>query len=724
MPSKSSCRSWCFFGFFCLALSLTCGCTDSDSSINRQQLLDETVARYNIPGVVFAESSSDGQSRVYATGMADRETNEPMATDMYFHIGSVTKTFTATSVLMLVDQGRLSLETTVDSILPDMLPGGDTITVRNLLMMRSGLSDYTENATFQNVVENDPLHKWSFAELAPMVEVDAVPDRYFAYRNINYVTLGAIIETVSGLSRADYIRQKICAPLGLEHTFVPANATMPENSAHGYLVLDDEVTDVSEFFDPSWGGAAGDMISTATDLLIWLRALDKGTLLSAAMHQTMFTMRGAFLHGGMGGYGCGVLNLSGAVGHGGDYNGLYTAALFSYQGHYMVVLANGYMHDTTGDATSVFFDLAHSFYPPSENTSWRDNQLDILLSLAKDRLDVPGITAQIRFKDQHEWTNTLGLAQADDPGVAHTWDWTGIPLTRDLHVRIASVTKSITATATLMLVDQGVLSLDHTLERWLPNVNISTKDRITIRQLLNHTSGIPDFIRNQAFFDLNFDNPLREWTLDERIAYGVPLEEPGSTWAYSNTGYILLGLIIEQVSGRSFGDFLQENLFDPLGMDSSSVPGVTDFSMPAPFAHGYTFNFNQLDGIPDVMPAEGWLKDLSVSNWQGMGYGNVISTPDDLMRWLEALTDGRLLSEESNGLMHEYVKTDPDDEDDLYGLGVESKNGYIGHDGDLPGYHTGAYAKDGHLFTVIMNGDSFFGRGYEVVNSLGMLLGL
>jgi D-alanyl-D-alanine carboxypeptidase len=151
---------------------------------------------------------------------------------------------------------------------------------------------------------------------------------------------------------------------------------------------------------------------------------------------------------------------------------------------------------------------------------------------------------------------------------------------------------------------------------------------------------------------------------------------------------------------------------------------VTDFSMPAPFAHGYTFNFNQLDGIPDVMPAEGWLKDLSVSNWQGMGYGNVISTPDDLMRWLEALTDGRLLSEESNGLMHEYVKTDPDDEDDLYGLGVESKNGYIGHDGDLPGYHTGAYAKDGHLFTVIMNGDSFFGRGYEVVNSLGMLLGL
>jgi len=716
-------RSMIILISFCLALFFVSGCNDSDLEKHRQQILEDVVSKYNVPGAVLAEYTPDGKSRIYAAGVSDLETRAAMATDMYFRIGSVTKTFTATAILMLAEDGLLSLDDTVNSILPDALPGDETITVKNLLMMRSGLSDFTENETFQNKSENDPKYKWTFPELASMVEVDSEPDWYFSYRNINYAALGAIIEKISGRSRAEFIQERICAPLGLKHTFIPENEKMPGHSASGYLVLDDVVTDVSEDTDPSWAGAAGDMISTAEDLIVWLKALDSGKLLSETMHKTMYSMRGAFIHGSITGYGCGTINVSGAVGHGGNYADYYTAAVYAYQDSYMVVLANGRQSDTTGDATDVFFDVAHTLYPPSENITWRNEQLSTLLSLAKDRLDVPGLTAQIQFDDKSQWTETIGIALADDTKIFHTWDWTGQQMTRDLHFRIASVSKSITAVAVMMLVDQGTLSLDQTLVRWLPDVDVATKDRITIRQLLNHTSGIPDYIKNKEYFDINFAEPLHKWTLEERIAYAVPLKEPGSVWAYSNTGYILLSRIIEQASGMSYGDFLEENIFNPLGMNSTSVPGLYDYSMPEPYVRGYSFTFNQLSGeVPDVMPEEGWLKELSVYSWPMPGGGNVVSTPDDTMRWLEALTDGRLLSEESNRLLHEYVKTDTDGH--LYGLGIEYHNGYTGHDGDMPGYHTGAHAKNGILFTVLMNGDSMFGHGNTVTEAMGTLLGL
>ena len=283
---------------------------------------------------------------------------------MSFHIGSVTKTFTATAILMLVDRGMLKLDTTVDTILPGALPNGDKITVRHLLMMRSGLSDYPAAEIFKQTIERNPLHVWTFPELARLVQVEDEPDETFAYRNINFVTLGAILEKLTGRSRADFVAHEICEPLGLTHTFVPADQKMPVNSAHGYLPPDtagELPEDAGESVDPSWGGAAGDMISTAADLVKWLKALSEGTLLSAERRQDMFAMRGDFLHGRFGGYGQGVLMFSGAVGHGGDYSGIYTSALFEYQNHYMAVLVNGQKQEDGGDATALFLNWPSAF---------------------------------------------------------------------------------------------------------------------------------------------------------------------------------------------------------------------------------------------------------------------------------------------------------------------------------------------------------------------------
>lgn len=688
----------------------------------RSYLLAKVAKQLAVPGAVYAEIDNDtGIPQIYSTGLADLDAGIPMRGDMAFHIGSVTKSFTATAILMLADRGLLKLDDVVDIYLPGQLPGGDRITIRNLLMMRSGLTDYHTTKRFSDILDKNPQHIWTFTELASLVEVNDNPDEYFEYRNINYVTLGAVLEKISGRSRAEYVAEEICKPLGLIHTFVPVSAAMPANSARGYVLTEDGYEDLSEEVHPSWGGAAGDMISTAKDIVIWLKALSDGTLLSKKRHSDMFAMRGAYLHGGFGGYGQGTLNLFGAVGHGGDYSGIYTAAMFEYQGHYVVTLVNGQTQKGGGDATAVFFNMVRALYPVEKNVEWRDKQLQYTLDMSRDRLNVPGVVAKIGFADGSFWTGTAGVAKGDDPSIPDTKDWIGLAMSENLKFRIASVTKSVTATAILQLVDRGKVGLDDTLGKWLPEVAILTKDRVTIRQLLNHTSGIPDFIRNKVFFNLNFETSLREWTLAERIAYGVPVVEPGP-WAYSNTGYILLGMIIEAASGQSYGEYLERNIFAHLAMKDSSVPGVKDFTIPAPHANGYTFNFNQMAGIPDNMPKGGWLKDQTMSNWQGMGYGNIIATPDDLLVWLQALSDGRLLSKDSVDEMHRYVETGTPGL--TYGLGIENHNGYVGHDGDLPGYHSGAYSKESHAIIVLMNGDSFFGRGLEVVQSLGETLGL
>lgn len=693
------------------------------SKDDRGNLLAVVAKELAVPGVVFAELDRDTDiPQIHAAGLADLDAKTPMRGDMAFHVGSVTKSFTATAILMLADRGLLKLDDVVDTYLPGQLPGGDKITIRNLLMMRSGLTDYHTTKGFAEIIDTTPQHVWSFAELASLVEVNDNPDEYFEYRNINYITLGAILEKVSGRSRADFVSEEICKPLGLTRTFVPASADMPAHSARGYVPTNEGHEDVSEEVHPSWAGAAGDMVSTARDIVVWLKALSEGTLLSEARHKDMFSMRGAHIHGGFGGYGQGTLNLFGAVGHGGDYSGIYTAAMFEYQGRYVVTLVNGQKQEDGGDATAVFFEMVRSLYPPKDNPEWLAKQLNVTVAMARDRLNVPGMVAKIGFADGTTWTGVAGIAKGDDSSISDTRDWSGLPMSEALKFRIASVSKSVTATAVLQLVDRGILGLDDTLGKWLPEVSIATKDEVTIRQLLNHTSGIPDFIRNKAFFELNFETPLRKWTLAERIAYGVPVVEPGSTWAYSNTGYILLGQIIEAASGQSYGDYLERNIFAPLGMKDSSVPDETDFSVPTPHANGYTFNFNQMAEIPDDMPKGGWLKDQTDSNWQGLGYGNIIATPGDLLTWLQALTDGRLLSQESMKEMHRYEDTGTPGFG--YGLGVENHHGYIGHDGDLPGYHAGAYSKNGHAFTVLMNGDSFFGRGFEVVQSLGAVLGL
>lgn len=130
-----------------------------------------------------------------------------------------------------------------------------------------------------------------------LVSVEDEPDTDFAYRNTNYQILGKIIETLSGMTYGEYIDLYICRPLGLKHTSVLSDNTMPAHSANGYLTIDGAVKNLGTAFDPSWGGPAGDMISTAEDMLIWLDALKNGCLISKSSRLAMYDFKPEILRG-------------------------------------------------------------------------------------------------------------------------------------------------------------------------------------------------------------------------------------------------------------------------------------------------------------------------------------------------------------------------------------------------------------------------------------------
>ncbi len=306
-----------------------------------QATLEEAVARCRVPGAVAAVRSPQGALWTGAGGLAELAAGEAMTTAHHFHVGSVTKTLTATAILQLVDRGALALDDTVAGRLPGLLRDGQEITLRDLLRMRSGLAHYDQCAVFGEAFANDPRRVWTAGELVALSDQRrAAPGETCDYNNVNYLILGLVIEKVTGMSYARAVQTMILAPLGMTHSLVPATAEMPVPYAHGYLWADGQVVDVSTVWDPSAFGSAGSLISTLGDMLVWSRALMTGSLLTPASHRAQFELVPAESRPGSA-YGLGVADLEGKVGHNGNYNGLYTAEVFAVEGHQFVVLGTG-----------------------------------------------------------------------------------------------------------------------------------------------------------------------------------------------------------------------------------------------------------------------------------------------------------------------------------------------------------------------------------------------
>lgn len=289
--------------------------------------LQSTVEEYDVPGAVAGVWSPDGLAWTAAVGTADLAARTATSTDMSWPLRSVTKSYTVTLLLQLVDEGALTLDDTISQYV-EGVTDGDRITLRQLAGMSSGNSDYTTEA-FQDDFTADPTRLYTLPELNAFAlgqPAQFEPGTRHVYTNANTNLLGAVIEKITGEPFAQVLDERILQPLGLDHTrYVVDVATWTEPHAQGYGPADGEREAVEQNF--SIFGPAGSMVSTLDDSRVWAEALATGALLDPATQSEREL--GAPLEVGppYDLYALGIGSTNGWWGHNGEGLG-YTAAVF------------------------------------------------------------------------------------------------------------------------------------------------------------------------------------------------------------------------------------------------------------------------------------------------------------------------------------------------------------------------------------------------------------
>ena len=296
-------------------------------------------------------------------GFADRDKQTPATPETRFRVGSVTKQFTAAAILRLAGEGRLSIDDPLARYFP-RYPGGEGITLRQLLTHTSGLHNYTEHPDFMARVTRPiaaaDLVAW-FQDDPP----DFAPGEQFSYSNTGYFLLGQIVEKVSGLSLGDYLGKQFFNPLGMRDTGVWLNATPPDHAAKGYSFLEKQLRPAVDW-DMSWAGGAGELYSTAGDLWRWTEALEGGRVLSPDGLRNMVTevtvpkRETLTIRYGMGLYHSDIGGLP-TIGHNGGLNGFLSEVMwFPGQKVTVVVLTDAMPPPPGGTPTEIVPIAAHA----------------------------------------------------------------------------------------------------------------------------------------------------------------------------------------------------------------------------------------------------------------------------------------------------------------------------------------------------------------------------
>lgn len=314
-----------------------------------------------IPGVILGAWQQGKPPIVKAYGvrnvdLASHKRGKPMNTNLYMRIGSETKTFTGTAVLQLVDEGKVGLDDPISKYLSG-IPNGDHVTVRELGDMRSGLVSYTATEEWVTQFFANPRRPWTPQELLPFgfSQPPLFPSNgSFNYSNTNFVILGLLVEKVSGETLGTYIERHLLRPLQMEHTLFPSNAAIPRPHANGYTVQDPAgtVADTTNW-NPSWGWAAGAMISKLEDLRIWAKSVATGSLLTPATQR----QRERFIPApGLepARYGFALFDVKGWIGHNGSLPGYESLTVYSPSLRTtMVILLNSDISPKSGELSTL-----------------------------------------------------------------------------------------------------------------------------------------------------------------------------------------------------------------------------------------------------------------------------------------------------------------------------------------------------------------------------------
>lgn len=327
-----------------------------------------------------------------------------------------------------------------------------------------------------------------------------------------------------------------------------------------------------------------------------------------------------------------------------------------------------------------------------------DLKLERLMDDTVQDNDFSGAIMAILTPSGEEWVRTSGVSDLE----------TRENLDRYSMVRVGSVTKSFVGITIAQLAQEGKLDLEDTLEYWLPGVvpfpspeqeasgdyeGYNSK-KITIRDLLHHTSGLYNYIQDEDMLwniYLYTDTQMTPRELVD-VALRYPPEsypeEPDSH--YSSTNYILLGMIIEQVTGNTYEQEVYQRFIEPLGLSFTSVPETGNLDFQGEYAHGYFDLYNASSGsvgAADVLVDNSYM-DPSLP-WAS---GNMISTPSDLTKWVKAIAEGELFDEDHQETLFKDMFAMPDSTMSYgYGITKDSDTNLFGHRGVIPGYDTAMF---------------------------------
>ncbi|KAF0967669.1 serine hydrolase [Gordonia amicalis] len=321
----------------------------------------------------------------------------------------------------------------------------------------------------------------------------------------------------------------------------------------------------------------------------------------------------------------------------------------------------------------------------------------------------PGVIARV-ISPSGIWTGTAGTAVKGRDR----------PITASDHTRIGSLTKTMTATILLQLVQDARVSLDDPISKYIPD---APNGNATVRQVADMTSGIPSYTLSDTFTQRFFSDPGYDWAPTELVDASKtlpPAFAPGDGWQYSNTNYVLLGLLIERVLRQPIRDVFDERIFGPLGMDDSSWPGGS-VDIPDPHVDGVT---SQGQPAGKTVDSTDWNPSFAFTA------GAVISTLDDLQRWGDALFTGRaVLNPSTQQLRRDSILTSPPPNTATagYGIGIGDRDGWWGHDGDFPGFNSSLfhnYDSDTTIIILVNSDDDITVDGKQEPPVSAILAGL
>ncbi|MEU0430060.1 serine hydrolase domain-containing protein [Streptomyces sp. NPDC006290] len=324
-------------------------------------------------------------------------------------------------------------------------------------------------------------------------------------------------------------------------------------------------------------------------------------------------------------------------------------------------------------------------------------QLDDAVQKIMHEANVPGVTVGLWTPHQGSYVRSFGLADKNS----------GQQMSPDLYMRMGSETKTFTVTALLQLVDQGEVGLDDTIDQYIGGV--PNGDKITLRELAGMRSGLFNYSMDPDFFTALTSNPRRPFTPQELLGYSFKhpvLFPPGEKFYYCNTNLILLGLVVEKISGTPLGQYIQRNILTPAGLNHTNFPVGAAF--PSPHAQGYT-----------DQTASGNVEEST--NWDpswAWAAGAMISDLSDLRAWARAVAtgvfpDGRTMI--SPATQKQRLTTPPTPIPGAgYGLGIFDVQGWVGHNGSLPGYESlTVYFPPAHATLVVLLNTDINYKGSE-----------